>query len=69
MVLPETRNHAQANVTSGALTYAVVLCWCRPEQIRQRSILDFTGQCWLCRTSSLVMVSAALGLPPKLGVG
>jgi hypothetical protein len=40
----------------------------RAEQTRQRSVLDFAGQCW--RPSSLItFVAAALGLPTKLGVG
>ena len=69
VIIRETRHHAQAYVTLHALVDPG-LSLPRVEQRRQRSCVDFAGQCWLWwLLSCTIFAAASLGLPIKLGVG
>jgi len=66
VIFCETRHHAQAHITSGALIHNVPFLWPREEHRWQSSWVDFAGQCllWLLLLR-LAAVVVPLLLPPQ----
>ena len=70
VIFLETRHHAQAHITSGALIVCALSLATRRTHMAAKMTEDFAGQCLLRRLlSRKTFVAAELALPTNLGVG